>query len=83
MKLILKKGLKTFSLYDLHREPGFRWLRGEVRNRDATDKERRDNVINLLISVKILQTFWTASGRGPIEKLAVRPGLAGELGDLS
>jgi hypothetical protein len=76
IKLILAKGLTAFSLKDLHREPGFRWLRGEVRGRDASGKERRDNVINLLIDIGVLQTFWAGSPRGPIEKLAVRPDLA-------
>ena len=77
LKLILRKGLKAFSIHDLYKgEDGFRWLRGEVRDRDRRDRDRRDNVINLLISYGILQVFSAPSPRGLIDKLAVHPHLA-------
>jgi Protein of unknown function (DUF3987) len=70
-KQIAKKEWRHFTNYDVGREQGFRWFRGE----DAETKRRRDNVLNVLIDAKAIRQDLVQTGRGAIQKWAVNPDL--------
>jgi hypothetical protein len=77
-KLIVKKQWSHFTNYDVGREQGLRWFRGE----DAENKRRRDNVLNVLIDAKAVRQDLVQTGRGAIQKWAANPDLGEKIRDL-
>ena len=77
-KQIVKKRWRHFTNYDVGREQGFRWFRGE----DAENKRRRDNALNVLIDAKAIRQDLVQTGRGAIQKWAVNPDLGEKIRDL-
>jgi putative DNA primase/helicase len=77
-KQIVKKRWRHFTNYDVGREQGFRWFRGE----DAENKRRRDNALNVLIDAKAIRQDLVQTGRGVIQKRAVNPDLGEKISDL-
>jgi hypothetical protein len=77
-KQIVKKRWRHFTNYDVGREHGFRWFRGE----DAENKRRRDNALNVLSDAKAIRQDLIQTGRGVIQKWAANPDLGEKLRDL-
>ena len=77
-KQIVKKRWRHFTNYDVGREQGFRWFRGE----DAENKRRRDNALNVLIDAKAIRQDLVQTGRGAIQKWAANPDLGEKIRDL-
>jgi hypothetical protein len=77
-KQIAKERWRHFTNYDVGREQGFRWFRGE----DAENKRCRDNVLNVLIDAKAIRQDLVQTGRGAIQKWAVNPDLGEKIRDL-
>ena len=77
-KQIVRKRRGHFTNYDVGREQGLRWFRGE----DADNKRRRDNALNVLIDAGAIRQDLVQSGRGPIQKWAVNPDLGEKIRDL-
>ena len=77
-KQIVEKRWRHFTNYDVGREQGFRWFRGE----DAENKRRRDNVINVLVDAKAIRQDLVPTGRGAIQKWAVNPDLGEKIRDF-
>ena len=77
-KQIVKKQWRHFTNYDVGREQGFRWFRGE----DAENKRRRDNALNVLIDAKAIRQDLVQTGRGAIQKWAANPDLGEKIRDL-
>ena len=77
-KQIAKKQWPHFTNYDVGREQGFRWFRGE----DAENKRRRDNALSVLTDAKAIRQDLVQTGRGAIQKWAVNPDLGEKLRDL-
>jgi hypothetical protein len=77
-KLIVKKRWGHFSNFDVGREQGFRWFRGE----DAENKRRRDNAINVLSDAKAIRQDLVRTARGVIQKWAANPDLGEKICDL-
>jgi hypothetical protein len=77
-KQIVKNQWRHFSNYDVGREQGFRWFRGE----EAENKRRRDNPLNVLSDANAIRQDLVQSGRGVIQKWAVNPDLGEQIRDL-
>ena len=77
-KQIVKKRWRHFTNYDVGREHGYRWFRGE----DAENKRRRDNALNVLIDAKAIRQDLVQTGRGAIQKWAANPDLGEKIRDL-
>ena len=77
-KQVVEKQWGHFTNYDVGREQGFRWFRGE----DAENKRRRDNALNVLIDAKAIRQDLVQTGRGAIQKWAVNPDLGEKIRDL-
>jgi hypothetical protein len=77
-KQIVEKQWRHFTNYDVGREHGFRWFRGE----DAENKRHRDNALNVLIDAKAIRQDLVQTGRGVIQKWAVNPDLGEIIRDL-
>ena len=77
-KQVVAKQRRHFTNYDVGREHGFRWFRGE----DAENKRRRDNVINVLTDAKAIRQDLVQTGRGAVQKWAVNPDLGEKIHDL-
>ena len=77
-KRIVKNQWRHFTNYDVGREQGFRWFRGE----DAENKRRRDNAFNVLIDATAIRQDLVQTGRGAIQKWAVNPDLGEKIRDF-
>jgi hypothetical protein len=77
-KQIVEKRWAHFTNYDVGREQGFRWFRGE----DAENKRRRDNVLNVLVDAKAIRQDLVQTGRGAMQKWAVNPDLGETIREL-
>jgi hypothetical protein len=77
-KQIVKRQWRHFTNYDVGREQGFRWFRGE----DAENKRRRDNALNVLTDAKAIRQDLVQTGRGAIQKWAVNPDLGEKIRDF-
>ncbi|HZZ22833.1 MAG TPA: DUF3987 domain-containing protein [Roseiarcus sp.] len=75
---IVKKQWPHFTNYDVGREQGFRWFRGE----DAESKRRRDNALNVLMDAKAIRQDLVQTARGVIQKWAINPDLGEKIRDL-
>jgi hypothetical protein len=77
-KQIVKNQWRHFTNYDVGREQGFRWFRGE----DAENKRRRDNALNVLTDANAIRQDLVQTGRGVIQKWATHPDLGEKISDL-
>ena len=77
-KQVVAKQWSHFTNFDVGREQGFRWFRGE----DAENKRRRDNALNVLTDAKAIRHDLVQTGRGAIQKWAVHPDLGEKIRDF-
>jgi hypothetical protein len=74
MEYLKENGVKTFAqVSDIGQVSGFRYFRGYSKN----DRERRDNVLNLLTDYGVIRPTQLESKRGTVLKYAVNPALLG------